>query len=223
MAVSQLPIARPTSNGDRLTRRAALAGMIGAPLFGAIIVLLTVLHYDELTAMGWHPLRSSNVPWPSSLAIGPYGWLQTVNFVVLGFTLIALAYGLHRGIVGTRAKAGPVLVAIAGLGLILAGFKVEPDLSAMPRTAAGWLHLTGFLIASGALLPSFFVLGRRMRQDVRWHNLSRLTLLTGVVALVCWAGSFALPLAQVALYIFFAVVLAWITLTAIQLRRVSGQ
>jgi hypothetical protein len=223
MAVTRLPITDSTADGDRAAGLAALAGLVGAPLFGFIVMLLTVLHYDDLATMGWHPLRSSSVPWPSALALGPYGWLQVANFVFLGFALIALGYGLHRGIDGGRAKAGPLLLAIAGVGLILCGFKVEPDLSTPPRTAAGWLHLVGFIIASLALLSSFFVLPRRMRHDHRWQDVGRVTLLTGVVALACWAGSFVLPVAQVALYIFFGAVLAWVLVTAIRLRRIAAE
>ncbi len=54
---------------------AALAGVVGPPLFAAVIALATLLQYDFLRGLGWHPIDASPVPYPSALAPGPYGWL----------------------------------------------------------------------------------------------------------------------------------------------------
>lgn len=54
-------------------RNAALAGMIGPVMFVVIVIVLTVAQYGFMRGLGWHPTGSSGVPWPSGLALGPYG------------------------------------------------------------------------------------------------------------------------------------------------------
>lgn len=86
----------------------ALAGMVGPVMFAFIIIILTLLQYDFMVELGWHPVRSSDVPWLSGLALGPLGWLQVANFVLFGFMLIVFTVGLHRGVArgeGVRASA----------------------------------------------------------------------------------------------------------------------
>ncbi len=65
----------------------ALAGMIGPAMFALIIVVLTLVQYDFMVQLGRHPIRRSDVPWPSGLALGPLGGLQVANFVLFGFML----------------------------------------------------------------------------------------------------------------------------------------
>ena len=77
--------------------KATLAGMIGPATFALVVVVLTLVQYDFMVGLGWHPVRSSDVPWPSGLALGPLGWLQDANFLLFGLTLIAFAVGLDRG------------------------------------------------------------------------------------------------------------------------------
>jgi hypothetical protein len=59
-----------------LLRNAAFAGMIGPALFALIVVVLSVAQYGFMVDLGWDPIGSSDVPWPSGLALGPLGWLQ---------------------------------------------------------------------------------------------------------------------------------------------------
>lgn len=79
----------------------AEAGVIGLVVFGFTIIVLAFLEYDLMVGLGWNPIQNSDVPWPSALAPGPYGWLHVANFVFFGGCLIALAFGLHGG-----ARAG---------------------------------------------------------------------------------------------------------------------
>jgi hypothetical protein len=64
----------------------------------------------------------------SSLALGPRGWVQTVNFAVTGVLCLAGAAGLR--LAGDRtagSPAGSALVAAAGAGLIMsAAFPTDP-------------------------------------------------------------------------------------------------
>jgi hypothetical protein len=58
---------------NRVTKLAAMAGMIGPALFGSVLLVLTVIEYDFMRSLGWEPLSVTTVVWPSGLALGPYG------------------------------------------------------------------------------------------------------------------------------------------------------
>jgi hypothetical protein len=95
--------------------------MIGPALFALIVVVLTVAQYGFMVDLGWDPIGASDVPWPSGLALGPLGWLQVVNFILLGLALMVFAVGLHRG-VAARVRGsviGPVFLVAAGVALVL--------------------------------------------------------------------------------------------------------
>jgi hypothetical protein len=83
------------------------------------LVVLTLMQYDFMVETGW--------PWPSGLALGTWGWLQVLNFVFFGLTMIAFAVGLHRSVAvgGRMSWVGPILFIVAGVAMVLLGFKVD--------------------------------------------------------------------------------------------------
>jgi hypothetical membrane protein len=200
-----------------MIRGATVAGMAGPVLFGTVLVALTVLRYDFMLGIGWRPATDPAGTWPSGLALGPYGWVQTANFVVSGVLLMVFAVGLHRGATGGRgSRSGPVLLFVAGMAMALMGFETDPISRATPRTLHGWIHDLAFVLFVLALLSALFFLWRRLEKDPLWQNHARYTLVTGILAAIL------LFLPGVAYYLFVAVVLLWIELTAIRLWRLSG-
>ncbi len=195
----------------------ALAGMIGPAMFALIIVVLTLVQYDFMVELGWHPIRSSEVPWPSGLALGPLGWLQVANFVLFGFMLIAFAVGLHRAVArgGRGSSVGPALLILAGVAMVLAGFKTDPDISGGPQMWHGLIHGLAYLLFIFSLLPSFFFLWWRFRRDPLWRGYSLYTLITGMLYVILFLRS-----ESVAFYLFLALILVWIEVMAIRLRSV---
>ncbi len=187
--------------------------MAGPILFGAILVVLTVVQYDFMVEIGWQPLGDPAGAWPSGLALGPYGWIQVLNFVVSGLLLMLLAVGLHTGVDGRGARVGPVLLLIAGAAMALMGFETDPIFREGPRTLHGWIHDLAFALFVLALLPSFFFLWRRFRKATSWRNHARYTLATGTLA------ALLLALPGVAYYLFLAVVLLWLSATGAKLWR----
>jgi hypothetical protein len=195
--------------------KGALAGMVGPAAFALVVVALTLVQYDFMVELGWHPVRSSDVPWPSGLALGPLGWLQVANFVLFGLTLIAFAVGLHRGVAhgGRGSRIGPALLILAGVAMVLAGFKTDPDLSGGPQTWHGVIHGLAYFLFMFSLLPALFFLWWRLRRDPRWRGYALYTLITGVL----YVFLFFRP-EPVAFYLFLALILVWIEVMAIQLR-----
>jgi hypothetical protein len=197
-------------------RNAALAGIIGAAVFAFIVVILTFAEYGFMARLGWDPVGISNVPWPSGLALGSLGWLQVLNFAFFGLTLIVFSLGLHRGVAsrGRGSWAGPALLVVSGIALVLAAFKADPYFSERPQTWHGWIHVLAFILLVFSFLLALFFWWWRLRRDPRWRGYDLYTLITAIlyVALLlvsAWQWGF---------YLFLAVVLAWIEVMAIRLR-----
>jgi hypothetical protein len=107
----------------RLTRRLLGCGALAGPAF---VVMFTV---EGARRPGYNPRRHP----VSSLELGPGGWRQTVNFVIVGALQVAGALGLardSRASIGNRV--GPVLVGAAGAGLIGSGAFVTDPVSGYP-------------------------------------------------------------------------------------------
>jgi Protein of unknown function (DUF998) len=100
------------------TRRLLCCGVWAGPAFTATFLA------EGAVRDGYRPLRHP----VSSLALGPRGWIQTANFAVTGALCLAGAVGLR--LAGDRVaggRAGPILVAAAGAGLIAsAAFPTDP-------------------------------------------------------------------------------------------------
>jgi hypothetical protein len=188
--------------------------MVGPVLFAGGLATLTTLEYGFLLEIGWEPLKDPSGAWPSGLSLGPYGWMQDLNFALSGVLLAIFAVGLHRGIRG-GSKAGPALLFIAGFAMALLAFETDPIERAGPRTLHGWIHDASFVLFALALVSTLFLLWRRMLEDRRWRRHARYTLVTAILAT-------ALQLSPgVAYYLFLVVVLVWFETTAIKLRGVT--
>jgi hypothetical protein len=201
-----------------MVRAAAAAGMVGPVLFAAILLGLTVVQYDFMLGLGWRPLGDPAGAWPSGLALGPYGWAQVANFVLSGILLMIFAAGLHPGATdGRGSRVGPALLFVAGAAMALMGFETDPPLqSTGPRTLHNLIHDLAFALFVLALLPAFFFLWQRFREDTLWRGQARYTLITGVLA------TLLLFLPGVAYYLFIAVMLVWLEVTAVHLWRISS-
>ena len=114
-------------------RRSRAVPAVSAPaLFLLTAAGLSAAHRDELATWGWSPLDHHGVPWPSSLALLPGGWLQNASFVGTGAALIALASALPRG--GRALALGTV-----GAGMVAAAFPLDLPVGD-PALIGSWVH-----------------------------------------------------------------------------------
>ena len=193
---------------------AARAGMIGPFLFGAVLITLTVLKYDFLLSLGWHPLHAPTFDWPSGLALGDYGWIMTATFILSGLMMTIFASGLRLSLPLIRlARIGNLLLFLAGLALMGLAFTTDPTLTTITRTWHGLLHDTSFVLLGLTLMPAMIFLGFAFRDNKYWSNLSLYTWITVALALpTFW-------LKGAAFYVFMLAVLIWCEAIAFRLNK----
>ena len=197
-------------------RRALLAGVVAGPLFvtTAVVQILTREGYD----LARHPL--------SLLANGPYGWVQSANFVLAGLLSLVFAYAVVPHLRGGRgAVAGPVLLSVYGVGLIIGGvFKADPAMGFPAGAPAGvpdrmstssLIHAFAPPLAFLALVAACLVLARRFAAE----GARAAAVLTVVVAVGCLLLPLPVgPLLSVRLFVAVVLGFAWVTAFALRLR-----
>jgi hypothetical protein len=191
-------------------RSAALAGIIGPPLFVGLVVIITLLEWDFLQGIGWRLLENTSVPYPSALSLGAYGWLQVINFALFGLLCIHFTLGLHGAIHARKgARVSTALLLLAGSASLLCAFVTEPDTNHLPVTWHSMLHLVGFLLLLVALTLAPFALAWRLRSDARWRGFEWYAVITGVLVIL---GAIYSP--PVGFYVSIITFLVWIEVMA---------
>ena len=189
--------------------------IIAGPLFvmASLAQAFTRTGFD----LGRHPI--------SLLSLGSLGWIQVANFVVSGVLYTIGAVGLRDALrPGRGGTWAPRLVAITGVGLIIAGvFTADPGAGFPPGAPAGapamsWhgvLHEVGFalsfvgaLAACGVFARRYAALGRR-----GWA----VAAIATVVAVLIIAGWPDLNTLSVRLVIATAVLFGFLSAVAAQL------
>ena len=196
-----------------MIKLAARAGMIGPFLIGSVLTTLTILKYDFLLSLGWHPLNDPTFDWPSGLALGNYGWIMTATFLLSGLMMTLFASGLRLSLPRVRpALIGTFILSLAGLAFAGLAFTTDPTIRSTPATWHGRLHDTSFVLLGLTLMPSMILLGFAFRTDDRWKDLSLYTWITVALALP------AFWLKGAAFYVFMLAVLVWSEVIAIRLK-----
>ena len=109
--------------GEALRRAGVLAGILAGPCFLVSVGLNTWANLGYLHQLGWEFVGGEQVPWPSSLARGPYGWAQIATLVITGLLIMILAIAVRDHLPRRRASSFAfVLVALLGVALMLAAF-----------------------------------------------------------------------------------------------------
>jgi hypothetical protein len=193
---------------SRLIKLAAFAGIIGPAIFAVIVTGLTIAEANFMRSIGWQPFGNV-LDWPSGLAMGPYGWLMTINFFISGAMMAFFAYGLKLAL---QEKFATILLMLAGFAMMGLVFTTDPTIRSYPKTWHGFLHDGFFAVLGVMLMSGMLLLGRVFQKHEEWKNLSIYTW--GTLALVIptfW-------LKGMAFYIFLAAILIWSEVIAFRLR-----
>jgi hypothetical protein len=187
--------------------------LLGPLLFGVVVLTLTIIKYDFLLSLGWHPLDNPTFDWPSGLALGPYGIVMTATFIISGLLIAALGLRLkadlsrasrHRLEPVSASQAGLSLLFLSGLALASLAFTTDPTIRGTPATWHGILHDLAFVLLGLTLFPAMIVLGFAFRKNKAWTKFSLYTWL----AVACAIPAFILKGA--AFYVFLFAILFWL-------------
>lgn len=190
--------------------------LLGPILFASVLVVLTIVEYDFLRSLGWHPIHDPTFDWPSGLALGRFGWVMTATFIVSGVIMTLLAYRLFLNLQPAfPSRLGSTLFAFAGVALAMLAFTTDPTIRETPSTWHGRLHDLSFVLLGLTLFPAMIILGFAFRIDDKWKSLSLYTWLTLCLA----APAFALKGA--AFYVFLFAILVWNEALAIRLNQIE--
>jgi hypothetical protein len=158
-------------------RLAAWAGIIAPALFVAVFTI------EGWLRPGYDPITT----YVSALSLGPRGWIQITNFIVLGMLMLVFTRGVAAEIQsGKASRWGHICLTLIALLFIVSGPFIM-DLTGTPlgqATIHGTIHgLAGGIIF--ILMPvSCFIYLRRFRQDPEWQYFHWGTLLLGIIVAV---------------------------------------
>jgi hypothetical protein len=196
-------------NARTLLRWGAIAG----PFYLALGVGQGLLR--EGFSFERHPL--------SVLANGPYGFMQTANFVLSGVMVLAAAAGFRR-VLAPRPGARTWFLGAYGAGMILAAiFPADPVDGFPPGTPEGFptsISTTGLIhfIVGALTFTSLGISGLCAAWAMRRRSasLAGLSLFSGLSVLGGFFGGIALPIGVAG--IWFAVVVGWLWLSVLSIR-----
>jgi hypothetical membrane protein len=175
-----------TSTRSNLMRWAAMSGIAGPVLF-----TVGFLVQEQLRRGEYDPISQII----SALEAGDRGWMQQVNFVVLGVLTMVFAVGLHRGLAPSRAGIiGPVALFVSGAANVLAAiFPLQEDATGATYDPGGH-QLAGALFFASSFV-ALIALSRRCAADPRWRGLSGWVLAAGLMAALSFPvmGALVIP------------------------------
>jgi hypothetical membrane protein len=162
------------------------AGVIG-PIFFVVVFLVE----------GWiRPNYDAQRMFISQLSLTGDGWQQIGNFLITGLLFVGAAIGWRRAMPdGPGCRSVPILLGLAGIGLMVAGvFVTDPSHGYPPGTPPGMSTETSWHGAIHALSSVFVLLGlpiammivarRFSGQGSRWALYSMASAVLMLAALV---------------------------------------
>lgn len=180
-----------------------VAGAVAGFVFLATAVVASRAESDFMDGFGWGN-------WPSGLALGPHGWLQEANFLVLGALILAFALAIPRLAAARAARAGGALLGLSGTAAALLAFKGDPHEVA----ETSWheaVHFIAFLVFVVTVLSGSFLTWHAVRREDWWRPTRRYS----VAVLALLIPAVALPEAEsLARYLLWFVLLAPVTVIA---------
>lgn len=162
----------------------AIAGMAGPLVFTALVVIQGLLQPEY-----------SHVSQPiSALTAWPAGWIQKLNFYVVGVLMAAFALGLNYGVRrSARGFVGFALLVLGSVGIVLAGLFPWVLRNGVPTETPQ--HVVGSVMVFALTPLGLIVFSRRMKRDARWSGLAAYTGSTGILMALLFPvlGGLAIP------------------------------
>jgi len=203
-------------------RISGLVGAIGSVLFFCIFVILGFLQ------PGYNHVRNT----VSVLVHGPYGWIQSVNFVILAVAFLSLSYGLIKTIGDKYQKPmrRTMLLCIIGMCIIM----VFPADNMYTHTHATFLTMSPiarihYIVTLGLIFSfaaTMHYITNGMETVAQWKTFvpySRVSLQCTCVSGIAWyllnEIGLIFPIKGLLQKVIIAIVLLWMFRAGIRLYR----
>jgi Protein of unknown function (DUF998) len=212
------PVTRSPLTRLDLRQAGAVAGLTAGPLFLTAVAVNTWASLDFLRGLGWQLVGGKDIPWPSSLAAGPYGWVQIAAFLLAGILTLLFGLGLRRALPARRwSTVAVTLVIVAGAGIAASAFPVDATMidSGNASTWHGWIHGIAFLVVLPSILLAPITTALAVRHKARWRGRCWLSLAATPAMIALLVG----PLGNAGFYFFLAVAFGWIAVIADRMRH----
>lgn len=161
----------------------------------------------------------------SEYAIGDTGWLMRAAFFAVATGAIAIAAGYRHALHPTRyAHLAVALTLVSALGFIAAGVFVTDPSDVADPTTTGVLHLVGALMALPTHALAALAYRGAFNHTEGWQPVAARIRWLPVLLLLAFLVSFFTPQGAavgLAQRIFVAIVTAWLTFLALELRSRS--
>lgn len=158
---------------SRQARRLAALVLLGIAIYVALDVIAQLLppHYSPMSQP------------ESDLAVGPYGFLMRINFVIRGLLSLAAIAALHKTLLpAAHARIGALLLEGWAVGaFVLAIFSTDVGTQ---HTLHGLIHLVVALIAFVAAAVGELLIALRLARDPTWAAVRPALLIIACAALV---------------------------------------
>jgi hypothetical protein len=198
-----------------------------------LCIVLIGLYFTIEIAAQLLPPHYNPISQPESLlAIGPFGYLMTINFVNRAVFSLLIVLVLVKGVTSEsmpKFRGSLILFGIWGTcSLLLAAFPA--DLTLKPTTLNGNIHSYATFAAFLCGGFSSFTLGNDFRKEKELVPLSRFTFPIGIAAIILCiitVVTAVLPESTFPVWglverLFMALMLAWILFLSINLLKLSS-
>ncbi|WP_089255222.1 DUF998 domain-containing protein [Asanoa hainanensis] len=165
----------------------------------------------------------------SELVLGPYGFVQTIAFVVAGLGMLSLAAALRVVLPATRGnRASTVLLGINGVGLLVgAVVRTDPVESTVDwdrLTAGGVVHLLAAAVSFVCVVAAMVVLSFNFGRSRGWRTLTPWSALlaTGSVSLLLAQGTQG-SVSGLLQRLLATLIAVWVVMVAIRARSLATE
>lgn len=163
----------------------------------------------------------------SELAIGRYGWIQTLAFVISGLGTIGLGYAIYRLTSGARGSVlGPLLIGIYGFGAVVIAIfptdRIDSRADVYSQSVTGWIHSLTAFVCYLCVVIGMFVLTWTFSRLVRWRSLVLWSSLLAGAALALLFVQMEGPRVGLMQRLLITAVSGWLILVANHVRTIAS-
>ncbi|HEY7834510.1 MAG TPA: DUF998 domain-containing protein [Ktedonobacterales bacterium] len=191
----------------------------GTAWLGALVVLGIAIYVAlDIVAQLLPPHYNPIMRPESDLAVGPYGWVMALNFVVRGLIALALVVGLRRALgPSARSDLGLALLVVWAVGdFLLAVFAT--DVAPAKPTLHGVVHLLVALIIFVAVALGELLLALPLGAEAGWTALRSPLFAIALAALFALVAlPFRVNTTGLVERVFLGLALLWMLLAGVRL------